>query len=108
LVMFTTLFKRLPNRQLRNREVLPSAFLTTVLWEATRIVFTHLLPVFNYSHVYGSIGAVIALMTWLYVSSAVTLFGAHVSHALYRTLKMPAPVRAPQVEVAAQSLPEAR
>lgn len=94
LGVFTLLFRRLPNRQLKTRHVLPSAFLTAVLWEGARTMFTLLLSRFNYSHVYGSIGAVVALMTWLYVSSAVTLFGAHVSRNLYSTLKRPAPNQA--------------
>lgn len=91
LGVFTLLFRRLPNRKLSTRQVLPSALLTTLLWEGARTFFTLLLPHFNYSHVYGSIGAVVALMTWLYISSAVTLFGAHVSGNLYTTLKQPSP-----------------
>jgi membrane protein len=87
LAMFTILFQRLPNRPLRLRHIFPSALLTALFWEAARSLFTLLLPVFNYRHVYGSIGVVVALMTWAYVSSAVTLFGAQVSNALYGSLK---------------------
>jgi YihY family inner membrane protein len=87
LAMFLTLFQRLPNHPLRVSEVLPGAVLTALFWEAARSLFTLLLPHFNYSHVYGSIGAMVALMTWAYISSAVLLFGAQVSNALYRTLE---------------------
>lgn len=87
LTMFIVLFKRLPNRPMSFRHVLPGALLAAIFWEAARSLFTLLLPVFNYRHVYGSIGMVVALMTWAYVSSAVTLFGAQVSRALYRTLR---------------------
>ena len=96
LLVFIILFKRLPNRYLKIREALPGAFLTAFLWEGARAMFTLFLPRFNYSHVYGSIGVVVALMTWLYISSAVTLFGAHVSRSLYKTLKNPSPVAAPE------------
>src|SRR5439155_5632606 len=68
LLVFTILFKRLPNRHLRIREVLPGAFLTAFLWEGARALFTLFLLRFDYSHIYGSIGVVVALMTWLYVS----------------------------------------
>ncbi len=88
LALFVVLFHRLPNRPMRLREVLPSALLTALLWEASRSIFTLLLPRFNYRHVYGSIGAVVALMTWAYISSAVMLFGARVSGTLYRMLKV--------------------
>jgi len=95
LAMFVVIFERLPNRPMRLRQVLPSAFLTAILWQAARSVFTHLLPRFNYRHVYGSIGALVALMTWAYVSSAVMLFGARVSGVLYRTLNVPTPRSGP-------------
>ncbi len=91
LAMFLVLFERLPNRPMRLRQVFPSAFLTALFWEAARSLFTLLLPIFNYRQVYGSIGVVVALMTWAYFSSAVMLYGAQVSRALYRTLDIPAP-----------------
>jgi YihY family inner membrane protein len=89
LAMFVLLFERLPNRPMGLRQVLPSALFTALFWEAARSLFTLLLPRFNYRQVYGSIAAVVALMTWAYISSAVVLFGAQVSRALYRTLECP-------------------
>lgn len=94
LGMFVVLFQRLPNRPMRLRQAFPSALLTATLWEAARFLFAFLLPVFNYRHVYGSIGAVVALMTWAYISSAVMLFGAEVSRSLYRTIKIAAALEA--------------
>lgn len=88
LTMFLVLFERLPNRPMRLHQVFPSALLTALFWEGARSLFTLLLPLFNYHHVYGSIGVVVALMTWAYISAAVTLFGAQVSHVLYGTLKV--------------------
>jgi membrane protein len=102
VAMFVVLFERLPNRAMKFRQVIPSALLTALFWEAARSLFTLLLPYFNYRHVYGSIGVVVALMTWAYASSAVTLFGAQVSRALYGTLEVgevnthPAPAPAAQ------------
>jgi membrane protein len=87
LVMFVVVFERLPNRPMRFRQVFPGALLTALLWEAARSLFIMLLPFFNYRHIYGSIGVVVGLMTWAYISSAVMLFGAQVSRALYGTLK---------------------
>ena len=98
LAMFMILFKTLPNRPMRLREIFPSAFLTALLWQLARSAFTLLLPRFNYRHVYGSIGAVVALMTWAYAASVLMLFGARVSAALYRTV---------QREVAAEAVAQA-
>jgi membrane protein len=86
LLMFVVIFERLPNRPLHLRQALPGAFLTALLWETARWLFTIFLRFFNYRQVYGSIGAVVALMTWAYVSSVVILFGAQVSRALYGSL----------------------
>jgi YihY family inner membrane protein len=87
LGMSMILFKTLPNRPMRLREIFPSALLTALLWQLARSVVTLLLPRFNYRHVYGSIGVVVGLMTWAYASSALMLFGARVSAALYRTVQ---------------------
>ena len=98
LAMFMILFKTLPNRPMRLREIFPSAFLSALLWQLARSAFTLLLRRFNYRHVYGPIGAVVALMTWAYAASALMLFGARVSAALYRTV---------QREVAAEAVAQA-
>ncbi len=88
LTAFVVLFQRLPNRPMRLRQAWPGALLTALLWEAARLLFILLLPFFNYRHVYGSIGVMVSLMTWAYISSAVMLFGAQVSRGLYGTLKV--------------------
>jgi membrane protein len=85
LLMFLVIFERLPDLRLSLRQVFPGALLTALFWQAVRWLFFRLLPMFNYRQVYGSIGVVVALMTWVYISSAVMLFGAQVSRSLYRT-----------------------
>jgi membrane protein len=91
LLMFLVLFERLPNRHMSIRQVFPGALLTALFWQVVRGLFFRLLPVFNYRQVYGSIGVVVALMTWVYISSAVMLFGAQVSRSLYRTWRTQEP-----------------
>jgi membrane protein len=88
LLTFEILFERLPNRPMRLRQAFPGALLTAILWEAARLLFTVFLPFFNYRQVYGSIGVMVSLMTWAYISSAVMLFGAQVSRTLYGSLKI--------------------
>jgi YihY family inner membrane protein len=88
LLTFLVLFERLPNRPMNLRQAWPGALLTAILWETARLLFTLFLPFFNYRQVYGSIGVMVSLMTWAYISSAVILFGAQVSHTLYGTLKV--------------------
>jgi YihY family inner membrane protein len=91
LCMFLILFERLPNRPMGFRQAFPGALLTALFWQTVRGLFIYLLPFFNYRQVYGSIGVVVALMTWVYISSAVMLFGAQVSRSLYRTWRVTPP-----------------
>ena len=91
LCIFLVLFERLPNRPMNFRQAFPGALLTALLWEAARSLFTHLLPFLNYRQLYGSIGVAVALMSWVYISSAIMLFGAQVSRSLYRTWRVHPP-----------------
>lgn len=66
-----------PNRRPRIRWLSPGLFLAVALWAAASFGFSQFLANFgNYNEVYGSIGAVIALMMWFYISAWVVLFGA--------------------------------
>lgn len=59
------------------RSVLPGAFLASTLWFASTLVFGWYVTRFaNYSRVYGSLGAGIALLFWLYLASLSVLCGA--------------------------------
>jgi membrane protein len=69
------------------KRVLPGATLSTVMWFITTVAFGWYVTRFaNYSQVYGSLGAGIALLFWLYIISLCVLFGAEFNtefHARY-------------------------
>lgn len=57
--------------------VVPGASLATVLWFVVTLVFGWYVTRFaDYSLVYGSLGAGIATLVWLYITSVAVLFGA--------------------------------
>jgi membrane protein len=59
------------------RASLPGAGLATVLWFASTLLFGFYVTRFaNYGRVYGSLGAAIALMVWLYMIALTVLIGA--------------------------------
>ncbi len=63
---------------------LPGATLATVMWFATTLVFGWYVTRFaNYSEVYGSLGAGVALLFWLYIISLSVLAGAEFNAQLY-------------------------
>ncbi|EAR52503.1 ribonuclease BN [Oceanicola granulosus HTCC2516] len=65
--------------------VSPGAVLAVVLWLAASVGFSLYLANFGrYNEVYGSIGAVIALLIWLYISAFLVLLGAALNAALRR------------------------
>ena len=59
------------------RWVSPGAIVATVLWIIASIAFTVYVANFNsYDKTYGSLGGVIILLTWLYLSALTVLLGA--------------------------------
>ena len=59
------------------RASLPGAVLATIVWLVTTLLFGYYVTRFaDYSRVYGSLGAAIALMFWLYIIALSVLIGA--------------------------------
>lgn len=66
------------------RHVLPGAVMATVFWFPATIIFGWYVTNYaNYSAVYGSLGAAIALLVWLYILSVIVLLGAEFNAQLY-------------------------
>jgi membrane protein len=65
-----------PNRRQTFRGVFPGAMLATVLWLAATLAFGwYFRYVANYNVLYGSVGAGLALLVWMYVLAIITLYG---------------------------------
>ncbi|MBV8847598.1 MAG: YihY/virulence factor BrkB family protein [Bryobacterales bacterium] len=74
-----------PNRKQSFRLVLPGAVLATIIsLVATLAVGWYLRHVTNYNVLYGSVGAGLALLVWMYVLGVVVLFGCEFNAALER------------------------
>ena len=84
LGLFLLLYTIIPNRKLRIKEVLPGAAFTSVVWVVSSILFSTYVNNFaNFARLYGSLGGVIVLMLWLYLSSMVMLIGSEINATLY-------------------------
>jgi membrane protein len=65
-----------PNRPLKLRAVWPGALLATSSWLLVTSGFAwYVRNIANYSVLYGSIGAVIALLVWMYLGALISLLG---------------------------------
>jgi len=68
------------NRGERLQWLTPGAVLAVLLWAVASYGFSLYLTNFaNYNEVYGSIGAAIAMLIWLYISAFLILLGAEVN-----------------------------
>ncbi|WP_255014332.1 YihY/virulence factor BrkB family protein [Roseovarius sp. M141] len=73
------LYRYAPNRRgvARAGWITPGAIAATILWALATWAFSVYLQNFgNYNKIYGSLGAVIVLLLWLYLSAFVCLLGA--------------------------------
>ncbi len=75
--IFLVIYKFIPNTKTFWRYVWPGALLAAVLFEVAKSLFVLYLDQFaNYQAVYGSVGSVIALLVWTYVSAFILILGA--------------------------------
>ncbi len=77
-----------PNQPMKFRNVWPGAILATVLWLlATTLFALYVRHIANYSVLYGSIGAVIALLVWMYLLAVISLLGCEYNAVRERLLE---------------------
>ncbi|HEY6331694.1 MAG TPA: YihY/virulence factor BrkB family protein [Blastocatellia bacterium] len=84
VMLFTIMYHWLPNAKVPWLVSLRGGVIAGVLWEAAKFGFALLLPYFHYEMLYGSIGAAVTLLSWVYFSSNIMLFGAQVTALLHR------------------------
>ena len=84
VTLFTLVYRLVPSGRVTLRDTLPSAVVAGFLWEGAKYVFAWSLQYFHYDQIYGSVGAVVAVLTWSYVSSLILMFGAQLSVVLHQ------------------------
>ena len=74
-----------PNVRQNFRFITPGAFLAVVVWIAASLGFGYYVSNFaDYGAMYDSIGAIIILLFYFYISAAVLLFGAEINAVIER------------------------
>ena len=84
IALFAVVYRFVPNGRVTLRDTLPSAIIAGLLWETGKYIFASSLQYFHYDEIYGSVGAVVSVLTWSYVSSLILMFGAQLSVVLHQ------------------------
>ena len=81
---FTMLYKVSPRRKTTFREVWFSALFVTLGVDVLQRIFTiYTSNITNFNALYGTFGAVVALLFWIYLIGSIIIFGACISAAEY-------------------------
>ncbi|CAA9290362.1 MAG: hypothetical protein AVDCRST_MAG77-4666 [uncultured Chloroflexi bacterium] len=95
--VFYVLYRFTPQREVQHGDVWPAALVTALLWEASRLVLAFYIEKTNMVTVYGPVGAMMALLFWIYVASNIILIGAELSYAIAKERRNLGPEREMQV-----------
>jgi len=83
-LLFLALYRWVPNAEVKWSAAFWAALVVALAWEMAANAFAWYVSsgLARYRIVYGSLGTVVALMLWIYISSWIILFGAHLSAAI--------------------------
>jgi membrane protein len=87
--LFMVVYLMLPHAGSSWRELFPGAIAAGLLWELAKKTFLFFISTYiSVSNlIYGSVAALIAILTWAYLSGLIFLFGAYLNVAYYRVKK---------------------
>jgi membrane protein len=81
--LFAGIYRWVPSLRLGWQYIWPGALVATLLWKISQSAFAWYLRTLSRTElVYGSIGVIITLLLWLYVSAIILLLGAEWNRAL--------------------------
>ncbi|MDQ0411893.1 membrane protein [Mesobacillus stamsii] len=88
VIVLTGLYRIAPNKHYPFTHVLPGAIFATIVWQLISLGFSFYVSNFsNYSATYGSLGGVIVLMLWLFLTGLALVLGGEIN-AIYHRDKM--------------------
>ncbi|RKD69427.1 membrane protein [Sinobaca qinghaiensis] len=83
--MLLILYRFAPNKTLKWKEIIVGSLVAALLWQVVSLGFAFYVNNFgNYSATYGSIGAVIILLLWLFLTGLVLMVGAETNVVIHR------------------------
>lgn len=84
-IVLLTLYKLAPNLRIQFKHAVWGALFATVGWQLVSLAFSYYVNTLgNYSATYGSLGAVIILMIWFYISGIIIITGGVINAVIKR------------------------
>jgi membrane protein len=82
-IVFLFLYRFAPNAKVVFKDVFWGSLFATIAWQFTSYIFSfYVANLANYSTMYGSLGAVISLMIWFYISAFIVIVGGIINATL--------------------------
>lgn len=84
-IVLALMYKFAPDKQFPFKEVIVGAVIATVLWQVVSLGFSIYVSNFgSYSATYGSLGGLIVLMLWFFLTGLILVIGAEINAILHR------------------------
>ena len=88
VLVFAGIYRYTPAKKIPWKEVIPGSIFSSLGWIIVSLAFSYYINnIANYSILYGSLGAVFILMTWLYLTSIILILGAEINSTLVSNRK---------------------
>lgn len=89
VVILISLYKYSPNKKVKIKDVAPGAIISSLGWIIVSLFYSYYSNNYaNYDVIYGSIGGIIVLITWIYLSSWAILIGLEINARMYLKKKL--------------------
>lgn len=79
-LLFAAIYRVVPHTDVKWRDVFGAAFVTALLFTGLKWLFAWYLANLADFAAYGAVGAVLGLLTWIYLSSLILFYGAEFSY----------------------------
>jgi membrane protein len=86
-VVFACLFKIIPETEVKWKNVFSGALITTLLFIVGKYLIAFYLATSSFGDVYGAAGSLVILLTWIFYSSMIVLFGAQFTSVYSKELE---------------------
>ncbi len=80
-LLFSMLFKWLPDKQLEWRDVWLGGLITALMFNVGKSAIAWYIGTQGFESTYGAAASVVVLLIWVYYASQILLFGAEITHA---------------------------